>query len=78
MNTFEVTDEEIIEAIHDTILMERCNDFVGEMLKQGVDINRICVFVKDYQKKYMYLKRQGFDVSKFTFREWYENVSKMT
>ena len=77
MNTFKVTDE-MIEAIHDTILMERCNDFVGEMLKQGVDINRICVFVKDYQKKYMYLKRQGFDVSKFTFREWYENVSKMT
>jgi hypothetical protein len=60
----------------DHILKERCEEFTKKMLEDGMEIDRICLFVKDYQNKYMYLKNQkcGDKLTKaYTFKYWWQS-----
>ena len=49
----------IKSAINDKLLTERCNEFTRDMLKNGMELNKVCMFVKDYQKKYLFIKQEG-------------------
>jgi len=76
MTTINITEKwgekEMKEAINDTLLTERCNEFTRKMLKGGMDINKLCMFVKDYQKKYLFMKQEGGDYKLFTMKIWWE------
>ena len=48
-----------------TLLIERCNKFTRDMLQGGMDINKVCMFVKDYKTKYLYIKQEGGDYTVF-------------
>ena len=61
-----------MEAIYDTLLTERCSAFTRKMLEGGMDINMVCMFVKDYQKKYLFIKQEGGDYKLFTMEVWWE------
>ena len=60
------------EAIKDKLLMERCNDYTRHMLKGNMHINKICMFVKDYQRKYLFIKQEGGDYKSFTMEVWWK------
>ena len=72
MTTIKITEKEMKEAINDTLLTERCNEFTRKMLEGGMDINKLCVCVKDYQKKYLFIKQEGGDYKAFTMKIWWE------
>ena len=69
MTTINITEK---EAIMDTLLIERCNAFTRDMLEGGMDINKVCMYVKDYQKKYLFIKQEGGDYNAFTFKMWWK------
>jgi len=66
---------DVKEYLKDKILIERCNKFTRDMLGAGMDINRICMFVKDYQKKYIEVKERGGEefAKLFTFELWWKS-----
>jgi len=71
MSSIKISKIELVEALKDTLLTERCNTFTRDMLKCGMSIDKICMYVKDYQRKYIYMKQQGADCSAFTFEVWW-------
>ena len=48
-----------MEHLKDEMLIQRCNQFTRDMLEAGMDLNRVCMYVKDYQKKYAVVKKGG-------------------
>ena len=64
--------ENIKNAINDKLLTERCNEFVRDMLKNGMELNKICMFVKDYQRKYLFIKQEGGNYNAFTVEMWWK------
>ncbi len=62
----------IKEALKDTLLIERCNTATRDMLNIGMDLRYVCMFVKDYQRKYLVIKQEGGDFNVFTFKVWWE------
>ena len=64
----------IKDSVNDKFMMGECSKFTAEMLKQGVDINTICRIVKEYQRKYLYVKSQDKEWAKhFTMKVWWIN-----
>jgi len=62
-----------MELMKDELLTDRCNEFTRKMLELGMDINRICFFVKDYQRKYKHIKENDEELAKvFTFDYWWK------
>ena len=45
--------------INDKTLIDYSNKFTRILLETGIDINKVCLFVKDYQRKYIHIKEQG-------------------
>jgi hypothetical protein len=70
--TINITNNQIIEAAKDTLLNERCEKVTRDLLASGVSIDKICMFVRDYQRKYMYIKQEGGDCNAFTFKVWWQ------
>jgi len=70
MTTINITKEQIIEGVNDTLLTERCSAFVIKSIESGMEINEICMFIKDYQKKYLFIKQEGGDYKAFTMKIW--------
>ena len=60
------------EGIWDILLRERCINACKGLLETGTDINTVCMFIKDYQKKYLFIKQEGGDYKAFTFEMWWE------
>ncbi len=45
--------------LNDTQLIEYSNKLTRILLQVGEDINRVCLFVKDYQRKYIHIREEG-------------------
>ena len=66
---------QIKELLKDELLIKRCNDFTHKALSNGMNIDRVCMLVKDYQTKYIYIKEQDENlIEDFTFEFWYKNI----
>ena len=52
---------------YNKLMIERCNEATRKLLENGININLVCKFIKDYQKKFIYLNECGADVKEFTF-----------
>ena len=64
--------------LKDKTLMSRSNEMTRMFLENKMDIDRICVFVKDYQFKYLAIKDEfgeGDILDAFTPEIWWK-VSK--
>ena len=62
-----------MEHINDKFLMDECNLFTRKMLEKGMDINRVCLIIKEYQTKYIHIKELNFQLSQqFTFEMWWK------
>ena len=64
--------EAIRIGLHDKLLISRCNDFTRKMLSGGMDLNKVCMFVKDYHRKYLFIKLEGGDYNAFTMEMWWK------
>ena len=60
--------------IKDEFLLEQTNTFTRKMLALNMDINKICMFVKDYTYKYNFIKEQSGEknASTFTMDVWWQ------
>ena len=60
-----------MEHINDKFMMNECNVFTRKMIEAGMDINRVCVIIKEYQTKYIFIKGNYFKLSqRFTVEMW--------
>ena len=50
---------EVNKNLTDKMLIDYSNRFTKMMLEGGLCIDRICLFVKDYQAKYIHIREQG-------------------
>ena len=76
MTTMEKQLEEIYDMLMDNLLLERCKNFTRKMLEMNVDINKITNWVKDYIRKYLYLKKNHYGNHKtFTFEMWFNCIT---
>ena len=61
------------EHINDTFLRNESNYLTRGFLEIGMELNRVCMFVKDYQKKYICIKEQSpIHAKKFTAKMWWK------
>ena len=62
-----------MEHINDKFLIDECNLFTRKLLEVGMDINRVCLIIKEYQTKYIFIKENNFDLSQlFTAEMWWK------
>jgi hypothetical protein len=48
------------------------------LLERGMKLNRVCMLVKDYQKKYICIKEQSpIHAKEFTAKMWWELYPKI-
>ena len=67
-----------MEHINDKFLMDECNLFARKMLEKGIDINRVCLIIKEYQTKYIHIKELNFQLSQqFTFEMWWKTRDRI-
>ena len=67
-----------MEHINDKFLMDECNLFTRKMLEKGIDINRVCLIIKEYQTKYIHIKELNFQLSQqFTFEMWWKTRDRI-
>ena len=67
-----------MEHINDKFLMDECNLFTRKMLEKGMDINRVCLIIKEYQTKYIHIKELNFQLSQqFTFEMWWKTRDRI-
>ena len=45
-----------MEHIKDKFLINECNVLTRNMLEGGMNINKICLIIKEYQTKYIFIK----------------------
>ena len=58
--------------------MDECNLFTRKMLEKGMDINRVCLIIKEYQTKYIHIKELNFQLSQqFTFEMWWKTRDRI-
>ncbi len=50
---------DIMKNLADKTLMDYSNKLTRILLETGIDINKVCLFVKDYQRKYIHMKNEG-------------------
>lgn len=51
--------DSIKKNLDDTTLIDNSNRMTKMLLEAGMDINKICLLVKDYQRKYCHIRDQG-------------------
>ena len=62
-----------MEHINDTFMMTECNNMTRSFLEGGMELNKVCMFVKDYQKKYICIKEQSPTSAKlYTTKIWWK------
>ena len=62
-----------MEHIKDKFLINECNVLTRNMLEGGMDINRICLIIKEYQTKYIFIKENDYELAqKFTAEMWWK------
>lgn len=60
----------------DNFLMTECKNATELMLKNDMDIDRVCELIKDYQLKYMLLKQEQPELCyKYDFKMWYKTLN---
>lgn len=70
--------DEIKELVKDKFLMDQCTEMTGLLLKGGLPINRIVEVVKDYQRKYILIKKESVHMARqFTIVKWWECQNKI-
>jgi hypothetical protein len=50
---------DINKNLADKTLIDYSNRLTRILLKAEIDINKICLFVKDYQRKYIHIREEG-------------------
>jgi len=69
-------DAEFAHYVNDKVLLERCKEISTPMLKAGMNINKICELVIDFQRKYMHIDKCDKNASKdYTVGIWYKMLS---
>ena len=64
--------EEMREQLKDEVLMSRSIELTKIMLENKMDINTITAIIKEYQTKYIYIKKNAPElVSAFTPQMWW-------
>ena len=67
-----------MEHINDKFLMDECYLFTRKMLEKVMDINRVCLIIKEYQTKYIHIKELNFQLSQqFTFEMWWKTRDRI-
>ena len=62
-----------MEHINDKFKINECNALTRIMLEAGMDINRVCLIINEYQTKYIFIKENDFKLSQqFTFEKWWK------
>tara|TARA_R110000751_G_C13703719_1_gene473639 strand:- start:768 stop:1031 length:264 start_codon:yes stop_codon:yes gene_type:complete len=65
--------KQIKDGINDKFMMNECSELTGVMLNVGMDINKVCGIIKEYQTKYLFIKSQDEDLAKlFTWKMWWK------
>jgi len=64
--------EEIKDHLKDDLFMKRCSELTSIMLELKININTICGIIKEYQTKYIFIKKNVPElVSEFTPEMWW-------
>jgi aryl carrier-like protein len=64
-----------IKYVKDKFMMNECCNFTKNMIEAGMDIDRICELVKDYQQKYIYIQNKCPDLAKkYTMEMWFKTM----
>jgi len=64
--------EEIKDHLKDDLFMERCAELTSIMLELKININTITAIIKEYQTKYIFIKKNAPElVSEFTPEMWW-------
>ena len=50
---------DIKKNLADKTLIDYSNKLTRILLQTGFDINKVCLFVKDYQRKYIHIREEG-------------------
>ena len=67
------TSEENKELLKDKFLMNQCTTMTTLLLERGLPINKVFEVVKDYQKKYIHLRKQSTEIAgQFTYIMWWK------
>ena len=62
-----------MEHTNDKFMMNECNVFTRKMLEAGMDINRVCLIIKEYQTNYIFIKENDLKLSQqFAFEKWWK------
>jgi hypothetical protein len=57
--------------------MTESNNMTRGLLEGGIELNRVCMLVKDYQKKYICIKEQSpIRAKEFTAKMWWRISTK--
>ena len=64
---------EATQHINDDFLMTQCKQATEKMFNNGMSVDRIGYFIKDYQLKYIAMKTKEPELAGlFTFEAWYK------
>ena len=77
MQTTKQEIEEIKEYLADKTLMNNSVQLTTILLEAGIELNMVCLFVKDYQKKYVSMKKEGATseiLKEFTPSFWFKHM----
>ncbi len=63
-----------ISLVKDKFLMEQSRDIVIKLIECNININEITRYVKDYQKKYLFIKQTNPEqLSLYTSLVWWQS-----
>ena len=69
--------EEIKDHLEDALFMKRCYELTSIMLKNNIYINTINSIIKEYQTKYIYIKKNAPElILAFTPEMWWITRNK--
>ncbi len=67
------TDDYIHQYLQDEVLMNRSAQLTDLMLSNNMNIDRICAIIKEYQTKYIYIKKNDTKLAElFTPEMWWK------
>ena len=65
--------DKIEDYFSDTFLMDECQRFTNGMIEAGMNTNTICAIMKEYQTKYLFIKKHDEKLSKtFIAEMWWK------
>ena len=70
--TNKVSAKTVEKGIGDILLGERCENATRRWLEAGMYINKVCMFIKDYCTKCLFIRQEGGDYKAFTLEMWWE------